>query len=527
MRKQLVLFALILTTSLYAQSPMEITLWPDGVPNNNGLQGNEKELEPNRISNVTVPTLTVYRPQKPNGVAIIMCPGGGYTRLAMDHEGYDMAPWFNSQGITYAVLKYRMPNGHSDVPLSDAEQAVRIVRQHVEAWEVNPSFVGIMGASAGGHLASTLATHYSSEETRPDFQILLYPVITMDKSYTHMGSHDNLLGKTASAEQEKKFSNELQVNGKTPKAFIALSSDDNAVPAANGVNYYMALVNNEVPASLHTYPIGGHGWGFRDRFVYKHQWTTELEKWLQQEVIAPCTNDKNPVLSEARKFIGTPYIASTLEVNDEEKLVVNLKEVDCTTLVEYVLAKATKGDFTSNLQRIRYRDGKINGYTSRLHYIADWVENGVNQGIIADVTAANSPDTEKLSLSYMSKHPQLYKSLKNSPENVKLMAKYEKALTGKTIHYLPKTKLKAEGLPWIKDGDIIALCTNIPGLDVSHMGIACYVDGKLHLLNASSVNKKVEISAIPLSDMLAKSKSNTGIRVMRLSAPRRFQTTHR
>ena len=248
---------------------------------------------------------------------------------------------------------------------------------------------------------------------------------------------------------------------------------------------------------------------------------------MQQEVIAPCTNDKNPVLSEARKFIGTPYIASTLEVNDEEKLVVNLKEVDCTTLVEYVLAKATKGDFTSNLQRIRYRDGKINGYTSRLHYIADWVENGVNQGIIEDVTAANSPDTEKLSLSYMSKHPQLYKSLKNSPENVKLMAKYEKALTGKTIYYLPKAKLKAEGLPWIKDGDIIALCTNIPGLDVSHMGIACYVDGKLHLLNASSINKKVEISAIPLSDMLAKSKSNTGIRVMRLSAPRRFQTTHR
>lgn len=226
---------------------------------------------------------------------------------------------------------------------------------------------------------------------------------------------------------------------------------------------------------------------------------------------------QSPVLSEAQKFIGTPYVANTLEVNDEETLVINLKEVDCTTLVEYVLAEAMGGDFASNLQRIRYRDGKIDGYTSRLHYIADWVENGVHQGFLEDATAVNSSDTEKLSLFYMSKHPQQYKSLKNSSENVKLTAKYEKALTGKTIHYLPKAKLKAEGLPWIKDGDIIALCTNIPGLDVSHMGIACYVDGKLHLLNASSINKKVEISAIPLSDMLAKSKSNTGIRVMRLA----------
>lgn len=517
MKKQLLLLTLFLTTGLFAQKPMELPLWADGAPNSNDLTGDEQWSGVDHVGHVTQPTLTVFRPQRPNGVTIIMCPGGGYARLAMTHEGSDLAPWFNEQGITYAVLKYRMPNGHCDVPLSDAEQAIRIVRQHAKEWNIHPNCVGIMGASAGGHLASTLATHYSSKETRPDFQILLYPVITMDKSYTHLGSHHNLIGKEASAEQEKKFSNEQQVNRETPKAFIVLSSDDEAVPVANGVNYYMALVNNRVPASLHTYPIGGHGWGFRDSFAYKRQWTSELEKWLLEEVMPGCASTQSPVLGKALEFLGTPYVANTLEANKDEKLIANLKEVDCTTMVEYALAKAMEGDFTNNLQRIRYRDGKINGYTSRLHYIADWVENGMRHGIIEDVTAANSPDTEKLSLSYMSQHPQLYPSLRNSPQNVKQMAKYEKALTGNAIHYVPKAKLKPEGLSWIKDGDIIAICTNIPGLDISHIGIAIYKEGKLHLLHASSVNKKVEISSAPLSQMLAKSKSNTGIRVIRKS----------
>lgn len=513
--KKIILSALLcMTTAIFAQKPVELPLWPNGAPNGNGLQGSEKELEPHRLSNVTSPSITVYRPEHPNGIAIIMCPGGGYARLAMDHEGHDMAPWFNAQGITYVVLKYRMPNGHPDVPLSDAKQAIRMVRRRAEEWNINPGRVGIMGASAGGHLAATLATHYDAE-TRPDFQVLLYPVITMDKSYTHRGSHDNLLGKTAPAELEKKFSAELQVTSDTPKAFIALSSDDASVPPVNGANYYLALVKNKVPASLHSYPIGGHGWGFRDRFAYKRQWTGELEKWLREEVAPGCASCRKGVLSNGLTFIGTPYVAGTLEVNEEEKLVINQKEVDCTTFVEYALAQSMDGDFACNLQRIRYRDGKIDGYTSRLHYIADWVENGIRQGIIEDVTALHSCDLQKLSISYMSAHPGLYKALKNSPANVKQMAEYEKALTGKSIHYLPKSKLKAEGLPWIKDGDIIAMCTNIPGLDVSHMGIAVYKNGKLHLLNASSINKKVEISAVPLSEMLARSKTNTGIRVLR------------
>lgn len=268
------------TCSLFAQKPLQIALWPEGAPNTNGLSDQEQELKKNRVSNVTVPDLTVYLPKKGNGMMIIMCPGGGYSGLAINHEGHDMADWFNTQGIAYAVLKYRMPNGHSDVPLSDAEQAMRIARKHAAEWKVNPDKIGIMGASAGGHLASTLATHFSND-TRPDFQILFYPVVTM-KKYTHGGSRNNLIGQEPSQELTERYSNELQVTPQTPQAFIMLSGDDKAVPAENSINYYLALLANEVPASMHIYPIGGHGWGFRDNFTYKKQWTDELEKWLRE-----------------------------------------------------------------------------------------------------------------------------------------------------------------------------------------------------------------------------------------------------
>lgn len=281
MKKLFIISILMFATNLFAQKNMEIELWPDGAPNTNGITDNEQELEKNRISNVTTPTLTAYFPKEGNGMAIIMCPGGGYSRLAMDHEGHDMSEWFNSLGIAYFVLKYRMPNGHSDIPLTDAEQAIRIIRTHAKEWNIAPDQIGIMGASAGGHLASTLATH-ADNDTRPDFQILLYPVITMDKAKTHMGSRNNLIGASPSEELIKLYSNELQVTTQTPQAFIALSHDDAAVPAENSVNYYLALLANKVPASMHIYPIGGHGWGFRDNFTYKRQWTEELEKWLRK-----------------------------------------------------------------------------------------------------------------------------------------------------------------------------------------------------------------------------------------------------
>lgn len=273
---------LFVTTMLSAQNTLELPLWPAGAPNSNGLTGTEEDLDGGRVANVITPSITVYKANQPNGMAIIMCPGGGYARLAMNHEGHDLASWLNAQGITYVVLKYRMPNSHYEVPLSDAEQAIRLVRQHAAEWGVRPDRIGIMGASAGGHLAASLATLYSSDETRPDFQILFYPVISMQPGITHGGSRQNLLGENPSQELENKYTLEKQVNERTPQAFIMLSADDGAVPPANGIHYFEALLQHQVPATLHVYPTGGHGWGFRDAFTYKRQWTGELEKWLRE-----------------------------------------------------------------------------------------------------------------------------------------------------------------------------------------------------------------------------------------------------
>ena len=262
MRKNLFLSLLFAATMLSAQSPVELPLWPDGAPNTNGLTGEQEDLKGGRVANVTHPSITAYRPAKPNGMAVIMCPGGGYARLAMNHEGHDMATWFTTQGVTYAVLKYRMPNGHNEVPLSDAEQAIHLVRKHAGEWGVNPNRIGIMGASAGGHLAASLATLYS-------------------------GSRQNLIGETPTAELEQKYSLERQVSPKTPQAFIMLSADDATVLPINGIGYFLALREQKVPATLHVYPTGGHGWGFRDSFTYKRQWTGELEKWLREGLTFP------------------------------------------------------------------------------------------------------------------------------------------------------------------------------------------------------------------------------------------------
>lgn len=256
----------------------------------------------------------------------------------------------------------------------------------------------------------------------------------------------------------------------------------------------------------------------------------------------------SPVLKIATSYLGTPYVANTLENDGEESLIINLKEVDCLTLVEYSLAQAMcsssgslekapsnslvkdsspvdssfdvsslNSPFARNLQKIRYRNGIINGYTSRLHYTSDWIDNGIRQGFLQDITAEHSPNTLTLSLSYMSTHPQLYKRLANSPENVARMAEQEKAISGKVVHWLPKSKLPEAGLPWIKDGDIIAITTKLPGLDIAHMGIAKHVDGNLHLLHASSTLGKVVVSDEPLNHLLNNKKSWTGIRVIRMS----------
>ena len=228
------------------------------------------------------PSLRVFlpAPELATGRAVVACPGGGYSGLAVNHEGYDWAPYFNKQGIALIVLKYRMPKGDRTLPISDAEAAMKMVRDSADVWNLNPNDIGIMGSSAGGHLASTIATH-APEALRPNFQILFYPVITMDKSFTHMGSHDNLLGKDASADLEKEFSNEKQVTKETPRAFIVYSDDDKVVPPTNGVNYYLALNKKGVPSVLHIYPTGGHGWGIREDFLYKSEMQNELTSWLR------------------------------------------------------------------------------------------------------------------------------------------------------------------------------------------------------------------------------------------------------
>ena len=273
-----------------AKEPIVIPLWPDGAPNSNGFSISDEHQEGVMEVNIAKAELYVYCADKPNGTGLISCPGGGYYGVAMWHEGHQLAQWLNVRGITYAVLRYRMPNqGHYDVPLYDAEQAMRIMRAHAAEWGLNPDKIGIMGFSAGGHLASTLATHYSSPETRPAYQVLLYPVISMIPGVTHDGSRLGLLGKNPGAELEKKFSNELQVTRDTPKAFIAVSADDDLVPVANSLRYFEALTNAGVMSTLHVYPRGSHAWSFNDSFTYKPEWSAELDKWLREEVFPGAT----------------------------------------------------------------------------------------------------------------------------------------------------------------------------------------------------------------------------------------------
>lgn len=266
------LLLLTSATATHAQKGMKMDLWPNGATYNSTDKEDKAEM-------------TVYLPdaKKATGRAVVCCPGGGYTHLAMDHEGHQWATFFNNQGIALIVVKYRMPHGNPMIPVSDAEQAIKTVRRNAVEWHIDRTKVGIMGFSAGGHLASTIATR-STGDAAPNFQILFYPVITMDPSFTHKGSHDNLLGTDHSKKEMKRleadYSNDLQVNRTTPRAFIALSDDDKAVPAANGFSYYEQLYKHDVPASIHIYPSGGHGWGYRESFTYHYQMIFELKGWL-------------------------------------------------------------------------------------------------------------------------------------------------------------------------------------------------------------------------------------------------------
>lgn len=260
---------LLACVPLAAQQPIDVTLWRNGAPNDNGDAAD-------------VAMMRVFLPDKKTatGRAVVICPGGGYETLSMESEGYDWAPFFNNEGIAVIVLKYRMPHGNHEVPIADAEQAIQTVRLNASSWNINPKDVGIMGFSAGGHLASTLATH-SEKNAKPDFQILFYPVITMMPDITHAGTRDNFLGSEPKKKDLREYSNDLQVTRVTPRAWIALCDDDHTVLPANGVNYYVELYRHDVPASLHVYPSGGHGWGYKSTFKYHLEMLMELKSWLK------------------------------------------------------------------------------------------------------------------------------------------------------------------------------------------------------------------------------------------------------
>lgn len=225
------------------------------------------------------------------GKAVVCCPGGGYTNLCSTYEGTDWAPYYNAQGIAYAVLKYRMPHGNRQLPIADACNALKTMRDSASSWHINRHDVGIMGFSAGGHLAATVATQ-APMNIRPDFQILFYPVISMDVNKGHRGSSVNFLGADLDkANIVKQFSAEQNVHRHlTPPAILFMAGDDRIVdPYMNGVAYYSALRRNDVPASIHIYPTGGHGWHFDNSFTYHDAMLSTLTTWLQQQK-APASN---------------------------------------------------------------------------------------------------------------------------------------------------------------------------------------------------------------------------------------------
>lgn len=272
----------------------------------NGLSGQEVIQESGNLGNISENArFDLYFPKKPNGQMAVVCPGGGYSFVSSYNEGVYVAEWMVEHGITVAVVKYRMPNGHWEVPLTDVQNTFRYCREHAEEWGVTQ--IGVMGFSAGGHLAASASTMYSDAETRPDFSVLIYPVITMDMKYTHKGTRNSLIGADKVWERRdgmsweewnksqkrhemllRKYSLENQVTADTPATFIALSSDDNGVPPENSIRYYRSLIKSGVSTEMHIYPSGGHGWGFtklrysdKDRMDYaRNEFEASLERWL-------------------------------------------------------------------------------------------------------------------------------------------------------------------------------------------------------------------------------------------------------
>ena len=299
MKNTLLLLLLLMVNSFFAQDTI-MQLWPkDKIPNH--LKSVEKEIhEQNeilRISKVQVPTIEVYLPSRRDatGEAVLIFPGGGYGILAYDWEGTDIAKFLNSKGIAGIVVKYRLPSDISQtdkkyVPLLDAQRAVRLVRGNAEKFNIKPNKIGIIGFSAGGHLASTLGTHFNEkvyepidriddESARPDFMALGYPVISFGEM-THLGSKKNLIGENPTSELVNYFSNEKQVTELTPPTFLLHATDDTVVPVENSLLFYKAVKDKGVSVTMHIYPKGGHGFGLGLHDEHLKDWGNRMLNWI-------------------------------------------------------------------------------------------------------------------------------------------------------------------------------------------------------------------------------------------------------
>lgn len=303
MRKLVILSLLSTLMLVQTQAQQVLPLYGDRpIPNSKPAPDEEKidtsKTPPYRLSysKVSRPTLAVYLPPAgtANGTAVVVCPGGGYLHLAMTHEGIDVAHWLNSLGITAFVLKYRLPSDETMIdktigPLQDAQRAIQVVRQRAGEWGVDVNRVGILGFSAGGHLASTAGTHFdhavidnaANISLRPDFMLLLYPVISFSDSIGHRGSRDNLLGQHPDSARVLAYSNELHVTAQTPPTFVVHAEDDKTVMVVNSLYFYEALIRNHVPAELTIYPRGGHGFGLHNPTTGADQWPERAAEWMK------------------------------------------------------------------------------------------------------------------------------------------------------------------------------------------------------------------------------------------------------
>jgi acetyl esterase/lipase len=302
MKKVFSLLLFMVLQQIVQAQDVTLPLWPPGaVPNYQKTTEIEKRDTGKNISIslVQVPDIAVYLPTKQiaTGQAVVICPGGGYVHLSYSFEGKDPAYWLASKGIAAIVLKYRLPNSKSNVtpylsPLMDAERAIRIVRANAARWNINKDSIGIMGFSAGGHLASTIATHFDAgnkqstdsveqQSSRPDFAVLVYPVISMRKNITHAGSRNALLGEHPDSSLVELYSNELQVNKNTPPAFLVHAMDDKAVPVENSLLFFQSMKDNGVSGELHVFPKGGHGFGLGLGKGAVEQWPNLCINWLR------------------------------------------------------------------------------------------------------------------------------------------------------------------------------------------------------------------------------------------------------